>query len=325
MYDVIIIGSGLAGLTAAIYTSRGNLKTLVVAGSVHGGQLMLTTDVENYPGFPEGILGPDLMERTRRQAERFGAEMLYDDITSMDFSNHPFRVWVGQKDYLGRSVIIATGASAKWLGLEGEQRLIGRGVSSCATCDGFFFKGKDVVVVGGGNTAMEDSLHLAKLVKKVTVVHRRDKLRATKILQQRAFNTSNIHFVWNSIVTGILGADKVEGVKIRNVQNGTESMIPCSALFVAIGHEPNTKVLQGWLDLDERGYIRMPNDSSETNIKGVFAAGDVHDHRYRQAVTAAGFGCRAAMDAEAFLESLKDNSKAILAGPEKKVDRQAGN
>lgn len=702
LYDVIIIGSGLAGLTAAIYTSRGNLKTLVIAGSVHGGQLMLTTDVENYPGFPEGILGPELMERTRKQAERFGAEMLYDDITSVDFSNHPFRVRVGQKDYLGRSVIVATGASAKWLGLEGEQRLIGRGVSSCATClppsslvvantstvpiqdvrpglrvlthdgsfkpvlkstereyvgqlvkfrtrffrdgwtiltpnhpvlvttlnkgkganywrfrwsdpmwlparnlkpghvvlypipseeinqgfldvsrelnlpvdeqgyvhlphesptahripakvginkffarlvgyylsegfshsrglsfvfsytekeyirdcakilkrifkveprtkreasvvrvsaystilsqlfsklfgnyshekamphyfvllprylqeeivkgvwrgdgskrrkdfvittssrqlleqlklillrlgvlpqtekrrfeklmrsningrnvefkhdvyqlvvgglwlakmgailgirhsrlknrkrihhhawlrdnhallpvkqvgrepykgmvynltvaenntfvtpnsivhncDGPFFKGKDVVVVGGGNTAMEDSLHLAKLVKKVTVVHRRDKLRATKLLQERAFNTSNIHFVWNSVATGILGENKVDGVSIRNVQNGTESVINCSALFVAIGHEPNTKVFQGWLDLDERSYIRMPNNTSETNIKGVFAAGDAHDHRYRQAVTAAGFGCRAAMDAEAFLESLKDGA-----------------
>ncbi|HID04973.1 MAG TPA: thioredoxin-disulfide reductase [Candidatus Caldiarchaeum subterraneum] len=302
VYDVIIIGSGPAGYTASIYACRANLKTLVIAGVESGGQLMLTREVENFPGFPEGVLGPDLMERMRQQAESQGAEIIYDDATAVDFKTYPYKVFTGDAEYLGRTVIIATGASPKWLGLESERRLLGRGVSSCATCDGPLFKGaENIVVVGGGDSAMEYALYLANLAEKVTVIHRRDKLRASKILQERAFANSKITFVWDSVVTDILGEKKVEAVKVKNVKTGGEQVIKCNAVFIAIGHKPNTEIFKGQVELDEMGYVRLYN-GMQTNVPGVFAAGDVHDHRYRQAVTAAGYGCMAAMEAVKFIE-----------------------
>jgi thioredoxin reductase (NADPH) len=301
VYDVIILGSGPAGLTAAIYSTRGNLKTLVIAGSQYGGQLMLTTEVENYPGFPDGIQGPDLMDLMIKQAEKFDAEFVYDDATAVDFKGRPFKVFVGEKVYEGRAVIIATGASARWLGLESEKRLVGRGVSSCATCDGHFFKDKDVVVVGGGDTAMEEALFLSRMVNGVRVIHRRDQLRASKIMQERAFKNPKIDFIWDSVVVDILGKEKVEGVRIRNVKTGDEKELRCDGVFVAIGHKPNTEILKGHIELDEKGYI-VVRDLTKSSVEGVFVAGDVHDYRYRQAVTAAGFGCMAAMDAEKWLE-----------------------
>jgi thioredoxin reductase (NADPH) len=304
MHDVIIIGSGPAGWTAAVYTTRSNLKTLMISGSQAGGQLMLTSDVENYPGFADPILGPELMENMRKQAERLGAEVLVDDVSRVDFKRHPFRVWVREKAFDAETVIIATGASAKWLGLPSEQHLLGRGVSSCATCDGFFFRGKKVVVVGGGDTALEDALYLAKIVGGVTVIHRRDQLRASKIMQDRALKNPKINFVWDSVVEEVLGGDKVSGVRVKNVKTGEVSTIPCEGLFVAIGHEPNTGIFKDQIELDKRGYIRL-HDRTMTSVPGVFAAGDVDDPRYRQAVTAAGEGCRAAMDAEKYHEALK--------------------
>ncbi len=300
-YDVIILGSGPAGLTSAVYATRGNLKTLVIAGFEYGGQLMLTTDVENYPGFPEGIQGPDLMDVMIKQAERFGAEFVYENATSVDFTSNPFKVHVEDKSYEGRSVIIATGASARWLGLESEKRLIGHGVSSCATCDGHFFRDMDLVVVGGGDTAVEEALFLAKLAKHVTVIHRRDELRASKIMAERAFKNPKIDFLWDSVVVEVLGDEKVSGIRVQNVKTKETEDIPVAGVFVAIGHTPNTKVFDGQIDM-ERGYI-IVNDSTRTNVEGVFVAGDVHDYRYRQAVTAAGFGCMAAMDAEKWLEA----------------------
>ncbi|MCJ2530912.1 MAG: thioredoxin-disulfide reductase [Candidatus Thermoplasmatota archaeon] len=301
LYDVIILGSGPAGLTSAVYATRGNLKTLVIAGFEYGGQLMLTTDVENYPGFPEGIQGPDLMDVMIKQAERFGAEFVYENATSVDFTSRPFKVHIEDKSYEGRSVIVATGASARWLGLESEKRLIGYGVSSCATCDGHFFRDMDLVVVGGGDTAIEEALFLAKLAKHVTVIHRRDELRASKIMAERAFKNPKIDFLWDSAVLEVLGEEKVSGVRVENVKTKEMEDIPVAGVFVAIGHTPNTKVFDGQIDM-ERGYI-VVNDSTRTNVEGVFVAGDVHDYRYRQAVTAAGFGCMAAMDAEKWLEA----------------------
>ncbi len=303
-HDVIIIGSGPAGWTAAVYATRSNLKTLVISGSQSGGQLMLTSDVENYPGFAEPILGPELMEQMRKQAERLGAEILVDDVSRVDFKRNPFKVWVRAKVFEGEAVILATGASSKWLGLPSEQRLLGRGVSSCATCDGFFFKGKTVVVVGGGDTAMEDALFLAKIVDGVTIIHRRDKLRASKIMQERALKNPKIKFVWDSVVDEVLGDEKVSGVRVENLKTGKVSTITCAGLFVAIGHEPNTSIFRDQIELDKRGYIRL-HDHTMTSVPGVFAAGDVDDPRYRQAVTAAGEGCMAAMDAEKYLEALR--------------------
>ena len=305
LYDTIIIGSGPAGLTAAIYATRANLKTLVVAGQVAGGQLMLTTEVENYPGFPNGVLGPELMELWRKQAERFKADFVDDDVTKVDFKRRPFKVWTTDQEYEGRSIIITTGANAKYLGLPSEERLMGKGVSACAVCDGFFFKGLDVVVVGGGDTAMEESLYLAKLCKTVTVVHRRGGFRASKIMQERLLKTPNVKVVWDSEVLEVLGATKVEGVRVRNLKTGATSDLKAQGLFVAIGHVPATEVFRGQLQLDKDYIVLQPHDGfqTSTSVEGVFAAGDVHDFRYRQAVTAAGFGCMAALDMEKWLQT----------------------
>ncbi len=300
MHDVIIIGSGSAGYTAAIYACRAGRKTLILAGSIPGGQLMITSDVENFPGFPEGVLGPELMEKLRRQAEKFGPEIIYDDVSFVDFSTRPFKVAAGGKSYEGKSVIIATGANAKWLGLPSETKFRGRGVSSCATCDGFFFKGKDVVTVGGGDTAMEEATFLANITNSVTVVHRRDALRASKIMQERATGNPKIHFVWDSTVKEITGDDKVTGVQLHNLKSGKDSHVNAEGVFVAIGYEPNTGFLKGKVELDSQGYVVTRKDT-ETSVPGVFAAGDVRDHKYRQAVTAAADGCMAAIDADRFL------------------------
>ncbi len=301
-YDVIIIGSGPAGYTAAIYASRANLSVLMFQGYQVGGQLMLTSDVENYPGFEEGILGPPMMEKFEVQARRFGTEMIPEDVTAIDFSQRPFRLTTDSGEYLARTIIISTGASAKWLGLPSEQRLQGRGVSACATCDGFFFKGKDVAVVGGGDTAMEEANFLTRYANHVTVIHRRDTLRASKIMQDRAFRNPKISFIWDTDVSEVLGDDAITGLLLRNLKTGEESVLPVQGLFLAIGHEPNTGLFKGVIDMDQKGYI-VPVEYTMTNIPGVFAAGDVTDHRYRQAVTAAGDGCRAAIDLERWLES----------------------
>ena len=311
--DVIIIGSGPAGLTAALYSARANLKPLVLAGVAWGGQLMLTTDVENYPGFVDGIQGPDLMVNFRKQAERFGAEIKNEDVTKVDFGKSPFTVSVGETGYQSRSVIIATGAETNWLGLPNEQRLIGRGISSCAPCDAFFFKGKKVIVVGGGDSAMEEALVLTKFASAVTIVHRRDEFRASKIMLDRAQKNDKISFVLNSQVVDVLGKDKVEGVKIKDTKTGEEKEMPIDGIFVAIGHSPMTKILKGQVELDERGYVvrRPVKDQSTglftyktmTSVAGIFVAGDVHDYHYRQAVTAAGYGCAAALEVERWLDS----------------------
>jgi thioredoxin reductase (NADPH) len=298
---VIILGSGPAGLTAAIYTARAGIHPLVIEGSTPGGQLMLTTMVENFPGFPEGIMGPDLMNAMRQQAERVGAE----DAVSVDLSRRPFTVTVQSgEQYEADALIIATGASAKMLGLPSEQALLGHGVSTCATCDGFFFKGKRVVVVGGGDSAMEEALFLAELASSVTVIHRRGQLRASKIMQDRAMAHPKISFIWNSVVEEILDPEikRVTAVRIRNVEDGTVTIYPTDGVFIAIGHVPNTQIFRGQLELDEKGYIVL-KERTMTSVPGVFAAGDVHDHVYRQAVTAAGFGCMAAMDCERWLKT----------------------
>jgi thioredoxin reductase (NADPH) len=301
---VIIIGSGPAGLTAAVYAARANLKPLVLAGGLYGGQLMLTTDVENYPGFPEGILGPELMIKFREQAERFGARVENVDVTSVDFTKRPLLVRTDDAQHDGKSVIVATGASARWLEIPGEERLRGRGVSSCATCDGAFFRDKHIFVVGGGDSAMEEALFLTRFGRRVTIVHRRDKLRASKIMVDRATAHPKIDFIWNTGVVEAHGETHLTSLRLRNLTDDTTYDVEADALFVAIGHTPNTSVFAGQLDLDERGYVASP-DGTSTNVEGVFVAGDVNDHRYRQAITAAGAGCRAAMDAEKYLEALE--------------------
>lgn len=304
-YDIIIIGSGPAGLTAAIYAGRALVKTLVIAGRLPGGQLMLTSGVENFPGFSNGIQGSDLMQEMRKQAERFGAEIVDEDAELVDFSRRPFQVVAGGKVYTSKAAIIATGSSAKWLGLPSEEKLRGRGVSSCATCDGYFFREKRVVVVGGGDTAVEEALFLTKYAAEVVVIHRRNVLRASKIMQKRAQAHEQIKFVWDSVVEEIMGQQKVEGVKVRNVKTGEVSIVPCDGVFVAIGFQPNTKIFEQQIALDEKGYI-IARERTKTTQEGVLVAGDVHDYRYRQAVTAAGEGCKAAMDALAYLEEQKE-------------------
>jgi thioredoxin reductase (NADPH) len=299
LYDVIIIGSGPAGLTAAIYTTRADLKTLVISGVKWGGQLMLTTDVENFPGFPEGILGPDLMTNMRKQAERFGAEFVDDDFTSADFSSKPLKVSVGDKTYKAKSVIIATGADTKWLGVKGEQEKIGRGISSCAPCDAAFFRNKKVIVVGGGDSAMEEALVLTKFADSVTLVHRRDSFKASEIMQKRVKENPKIKILFNSEITEILGELKVEKVKLKNNQTGAETEMPIDGVFVAIGHIPNTTRFTG-IDLDDEGFIRV-HDHFLTNKEGVFVAGDAHDKDYKQAITAAGYGCSAALELQKWL------------------------
>jgi len=305
VYDVIVIGSGAAGYTAAIYACRAGRKTLLIGGSLSGGQLMITSDVENFPGFPDGVLGPELMERMRKQAERFGPDIIFDDATAVDFRNRPFTVTVSGKTHSGRAVIVATGALAKWLGIASETKFRGKGVSTCATCDGYFFKEKNVVVVGGGDTAMEEATFLANVVRHVTVVHRRDTLRASGIMKERAMKNPKIDFLLDSVVEEVLGLDKVTGVKTLNLKTGKESVLKTDGLFVAIGYQPNTEIFKAQLHLDDRGYIRTKAET-ETNVAGVFAAGDVRDHKYRQAVTAAADGCKAAMDADRFLSEHND-------------------
>jgi thioredoxin reductase (NADPH) len=301
-HDVIIIGSGPAGLTAAVYAARANLKPLVIEGADAGGQLMLTTDVENYPGFVDGIMGPELMERMRKQAARFGAEYLTNNVTSVDFSSRPFAVNVGSTGYRAESVIITTGASARMLGIAGERELLGHGVSTCATCDGFFFRDKEIAVVGGGDSAVEEAIFLTKFASNVSLIHRRDELRASKILQDRAFANDKIDFIWNSVVTNISGNGKVDRVHLKDVTDNSERELDVEGVFVAIGHIPNTSMFEGQLEMAE-GYIVTTGSTTETSVPGVFAAGDVVDYRYRQAVTAAGMGCMASIDAERWLEA----------------------
>jgi thioredoxin reductase (NADPH) len=301
LYDVIIIGSGPAGLTAAIYTSRSRLSTLVVGGGAWGGQLMLTGQVDNFPGFPKGIMGPELMANMRIQAERLGAKMRFEDVTYPDFKSRPFKINVGSTVYESKSVIIATGASPKWLGLPSETKLRGKGVSVCATCDAPFFVDKKVVVVGGGDTAMEEALELAKSAREVTVVHRRDQLRACKLMQEKVFANKKINFIWNTTVIDILGNGRVEAVKLKNVKTGEESQIATDAVFVAVGYDPNTAVFKDQITLDEGGYI-VSHEETKTNIDGVFVAGDTQDKRYKQAITAAGQGCKAALDVAKYLQ-----------------------
>jgi len=304
-YRVIILGSGAAGLTAAIYAARADLEPLVIEGCQPGGQLTITTEVENYPGFAKGIMGPDLMEEFKKQALRFGTEMVFGEVTAVNLKQRPFQVIVGKENLTCDSLIVATGATAKLLGIESEKKLMGHGVSACATCDGFFFKDKELAVVGGGDTAMEEATFLTKLADKVTVVHRRDALRASKIMQDRAVKNPKIGFIWDTVVDEVYGDPKaggVTGVRLKNLKTGKSEDFKTDGLFIAIGHEPNTKLFVGQLDLDPAGYI-VTHDGTKTNVVGVFACGDVQDHVYRQAVTAAGTGCMAAIDTERFLES----------------------
>ena len=305
---VIIIGSGPAGLTAALYTARANLNPLVFEGSQPGGQLTITTDVENFPGFPDGIMGPELMDLFRKQAERFGAECHFEHVTKVDFSKKPYNVWVGDKNYQAESIIIATGATAKMLGLDSEKELMGFGVSACATCDGFFFKDKKVLVVGGGDSAMEEATYLTKFASEVVIVHRREEFRASKIMIDRAMNNPKIRVLWNSTIDEIMGSQEkgVHAVKINKTDSDESFEEECDGVFMAIGHKPNTELFTDILKTDQNGYLVTTNGSTSTNIDGVFACGDVQDHIYRQAVTAAGSGCMSAIDAERYLESIAD-------------------
>ena len=308
---LIIIGSGPAGLTAAIYAARADLDPLMIEGFSRGGQLMITTDVENYPGFPDGIMGPDLMEQFRKQAERFGTRIISADATAVDFSQRPFRVWVGEDEYTADSVVISTGASARWLGIPGEEQLRGYGVSACATCDGFFFRDKEIAVVGGGDSAMEEALFLTKFASKVTIIHRRDEFRASKIMAQRALDHDKIEVIWDTVVEEVLGEGSVSGIRVRNVNTDEQSEMAVDGLFIAIGHDPNTAIFADQIELDDEGYIVA--DGTRTSVEGVFAGGDVVDKVYRQAITAAGMGCAAALDAERWLEE-EEASLELAAG-----------
>lgn len=301
--DVIIIGSGPAGLTAAIYAARANLNPLMIEGYESGGQLMTTTEVENWPGFTHGIQGPELMSVTRAQAERFKTRFITKNVTKIDFSSRPFKIWVDNDLYQSRAVIVSTGATAKYLGLENERRLIGRGVSACATCDGAFFKGQEVAVIGGGDTAMEEANFLTRFASKVHVIHRRHEFRASKIMADRVLNNPKVNVIWNTQLTDVLGDKGVTGIRLRNVETGAESTMDIHGVFIAIGHQPNTSLFKGVLDMNEVGYLNTKGKSTYTSIEGVFAAGDVQDPIYRQAITAAGTGCMAAMDAERWLEN----------------------
>ncbi|HZS24918.1 MAG TPA: thioredoxin-disulfide reductase [Gaiellaceae bacterium] len=315
VHDLIIIGGGPAGYTAALYAARANLAPLVIEGFNWGGQLMITSDVENYPGYPSGVMGPEMMAEFRRQAERFGTEFVTDDVTSVDFSERPFRISVEGDEYLARTVIIATGASARWLGLPGEQHFQGRGVSACATCDGAFFRDKELIVVGGGDSAMEEATFLTRFATKVTVVHRREDFRASQIMLDRARANEKIEFLTSTVVDEILGEGRVQGVRLRNVDTGETFERPFDGVFVAIGHDPNTKLFVDQLDHDEAGYLLTKPGSTATNVKGVFAAGDVQDHIYRQAITAAGSGCMAALDAERLLAAEEGHEGTALTAP----------
>ncbi len=305
---VIILGSGPAGETAGIYSARAELSPVILSGMQPGGQLTITTDVENYPGFPDGIQGPALMEALRRQAQRFGAVHRMEEAKKVDFRNRPFKVWVtekGEHKYEAEAVIIATGASARWLDIPSVHRLKNKGISACATCDGFFFKDKEICVVGGGDSAMEEACFLTRFGKRVRVIHRRDKLRASKAMQKKAFSNPKIEFIWNTVIEEALGEEKLEGLRLRNVKTGEITEIKADGLFMALGHVPNTAFLEGQVELDEKGYIKTVPGSARTNIEGVFACGDVQDHVYRQAVTAAGSGCMAAIEAERFLSDIE--------------------
>lgn len=304
IWDTAIIGSGPAGLTAGIYTTRGALSTVIIGGSSWGGQLMLTTEVDNFPGFPEGIMGPDLMENMKKQALRFGAEFVQSDVTKVDFSSQPFKLFVDEKTIQAKSVIIATGAETKWLRVKGEKELIGRGISSCAPCDAPFFKEKYVLVVGGGDSAMEEALVLTKYASKVTIIHRKSEFKASKAMQEKVFANGKIDIIWDSEVKEIVGSIKLESVKLRNSKSNEISEIKADGLFVAIGHNPTSELFKGLVDLDEKGYI-VPKSGSKTNIEGVFVSGDIHDHTYRQAITAAGYGCMAGMEVVNFVADLK--------------------
>jgi len=313
--DLIIIGGGPAGYTAALYAARANLEPVVIEGFQWGGQLMITSDVENYPGYAEGVLGPEMMKDFRRQAERFGAEFVSDDVTRVDFSEQPFRIWVGEEEYRSEAVIIATGADARKLGLASEQRLQARGVSYCAVCDAAFFREKEIVVVGGGDSAMEEAIFLTKFADKVTLVHRREEFRASQIMEDRARANDKIEFVTNAVVDEVVGENSVTGVTIRDVNTDETTELPADGLFVAIGHDPNTKLFVGQLELDDAGYIVTKPGSTETSVEGVFAGGDVVDHTYRQAVTAAGMGCMTALDAERWLAAREGHLATALAAP----------
>ena len=315
VHDVIVIGGGPAGYTAALYAARANLQPLVIEGFNWGGQLMITSDVENYPGYADGVMGPEMMAEFRRQAERFGTQFVTDNVSRVDFSQRPFRVWVEDEEYQARSVIVATGATARWLGLDSEERLKGRGVSACATCDGAFFKDKHIVVVGGGDSAFEEALFLTRFGFKVSLVHRRDEFRASQIMIDRARANEKIDFKTPYVVDEVLGDQSISGVRLRNTETGETEEVDVGALFVAIGHDPNTKLFLDQLDHDANGYLVTNPGTTETNVPGVFAAGDVQDHVYRQAVTAAGSGCMAALDAERFLAAEEGHGGTALTAP----------